>query len=248
MRRVLTPLLSAVAMLSAVPVFAQGEAMPPPPVPPSGPAAPVRPEGNTLGIGAGFTFPQSILEPNTVGVRLRVGPVALEPGLRLGGNGTGTANKQTFTLPGQQPNVNDNQDKASGFDLSLGVNVRYAIASHGPVDLIVIGGAGFSMGTDSSQNDVTNTTTKDTTNIQSMSASVGYGLGIEWFVGHGLSVGADATNPLLVWTQSSSRHSVAVTNTTTNEVTTTVTDTNQSNVTGALVWAPTVRLMVFLYF
>ncbi|MFZ5469835.1 MAG: hypothetical protein ACOZIN_10405, partial [Myxococcota bacterium] len=48
-------------------------------------AVDVRDADAAVGIGAGWTFPEEILRPNTVSARLRFGKFAIEPGVSLGG-------------------------------------------------------------------------------------------------------------------------------------------------------------------
>jgi hypothetical protein len=242
MRRLIQQTVLTLALGAPAAAMAE-DAAPAPSAPPVVlvPAAPEdpRPVGNAIGIGAGWNFGatgQSILEPNTVGVRFRLGGIALEPSFSLVSNNDSTGNLQHRAIGTLPPTDNSTNGSGSGLTSNVGTQIRFTMASRGPLDLVGIGSIGVNWGSSTS-----------TTNPTDTATTKGYGVGIEWFLGHDLSLSADATNPLVSWTRTD-----AVTENTTT-VANTMTSLNRTedkkNTTAwGLTFSPVVRVLMHLYF
>ncbi len=205
-----------------------------------------RPEGTTVGIAAGWAFPQSLLEPNTVGVRVRLAAFALEPNVRLGADSGSNAVNSSVTLPGQAAVESKANEGTAGYALMVGANVRYPVMGKGPVDLLALVGANVGLTNATRNTDAAAGTQVDRQTTTGLSAGLSWGLGVEWFLGHGLSLSADAQNPLVTYssTKVSTHHEQPALNDKMLSDTTTTT----TALDGAATFRPTVRLQVCLYF
>jgi len=187
-------------------------------------AAPSRPDGFSVGIGAGFTFPQDVLTPNTVSARFRLASgLTFEPTAVLG-FGTGSSKIETP--------FGDSEDTSSDFALMAGALVRIPAATRGPVDLEFLAGGllGFSTHTDDPDGTMNAVTT------QNISLTGVWGLSVEWFLSPHWSWSFDAINPFISFDRTS-----------TDDSATDLTATDTSFDIGAI-FAPQVRLMSHVYF
>lgn len=206
----------------------------------------LRPQETTVGIGAGWTFPQSILEPNTVSVRIKFGPaLALEPYANLGGRTGGTATVDSVTLGGTTTTAED-EDTNGGLNLGAGANVRYAFASAGPVDFVGLGGIAVNYGSNTVNRDVLEENVSDVTNTSGINVNANWGVGVEWFINRNVVLSADATNPLVSWSRSTTRAETE--DNTGAEPFSTLDESTTTNLDFGLRLMPSVRVMFHLYF
>jgi hypothetical protein len=229
--------LAVLSLFAAFPAFADEAA-----------AGDGRPEGTAVGIGIGYTFPRSILEPNTASVRFKLGGITLEPRLNLGGSSLGGTTGQYTQIGDQPPNESSVENKNGGLGLSVGTDVRFALGSRGPLDLLFIGG--ISVGWANNSGDATTSTSDivSKTSGNSTSAVLNWGLGLEWFLGKGFSLSADAVNPLVSWTRSTTTTETSRPGTDTIPALVDRDTTNNTSVSYGLTFQPTIRAMVHLYF
>ncbi|MGA9525359.1 MAG: hypothetical protein WBV82_28125 [Myxococcaceae bacterium] len=205
-----------------------------------------RPTGNTFGIGLGWQTPISILQPNTVSARVRLGKVTLEPSFILGGSSQSTTSDTSSTIGTLPPTESSTDGSVGGFNAGVGAQVRYPVVSKGPLDFLAIGNVGVSWGSSNEEKNGPADGQIETTSRQSLGANLGYGLGIEWFLGHGLSLSADATNPLIAYSNSN-----VVTETRADFGGSPAVSRNETGGSGfnwGLVFQPQVRIMMHLYF
>ena len=160
------------------------EPPPPAPAPQPAPAAePVddtsenRPEGTSIGIGVGYSVPASILEPNLGSVRFRLpSGLTFEPIVNL------SASRSSVE-------VGDVESEVEGSEITVATNVRFPLTGRAKVDLVLLGGAGFSMlssNPDGGDNDTTETT-----------VAVAWGLGLDYWPKPRWCISASAMNPLV---------------------------------------------------
>lgn len=212
---------------------------------PAAPAA-TRPEAPTVGVSAGWSFPQSVLEPNTVGVRFRLAGLTLEPMARLGGTTNSAGTSATTTLPNTPASTSKSSQGSGGFDVSVGATVRYPVATKGPVDLVALVGGSVAYSSVTKNTDTGTVGAVDRQTTTGVSAGLSWGLGVEWFVSPTFSLSADATNPLVTFTTSKvSAHTEQPLG---NDKVVSDSDTTSTGFDGALSFRPTVRLMATLYF
>ena len=205
-----------------------------------------RPDGTTFGIGVGWTFPQSILEPNTVSLRARFDRLTIEPSISLGGNTTGTASESRATTGDQPPVENEDEDRTSGLNFGVAGNIRYTFVSKGAFDFVGIAGVGAVWSSSTTDNDVHQTDRVNRTRTNAFNTAVSWGVGIEWFVRDNLSISADAQNPL--WSYSSSSTVTEVEQTVADQRQTSRNETRQSGFNYGLRIQPSARVLVHLYF
>lgn len=232
-------LFCVLSSVLSLPALAQRQVPPPPP------PQEVRPDGMTVGVGVGYIFPRSILEPNTASVRFRLGGgLTLEPVVNLGGGTSTTGTVATLT---SGPNTVSTQDgdTGGGLNLGAGANVRYALASAGPVDFVGLAGVGVHYGSRTTHLDVFVENQTQTRTNTSLQASLNWGLSVEWFITRNIVLSADATNPLASWTNTTSVERSARTGDNPRS------QEERSSTTAldfGLVFNPSVRLMFHLYF
>lgn len=124
------------------------------------------------------------------------------------------------------------ESKTSTRDLTLAAQVRVAAAQSGPVDLVVIAGAGLS-----SQRTVVDPDGADNnTTTDGLGMGLNWGIGVNFWATENGSVSADASNPLL---------GIGST-TTTDEATSAETTSGGSQL--AVAFDPTVRIMGHVFF
>lgn len=183
------------------------------------------PEPVTVGFGVGVVAPSSPLAPNTASARVRVSEtVTLSPTLDIA-----FASSSTSSGGGENAGF-----QTRDTNLGVGVEVLNALAQRGTtmLQLAVGGRLGFDTFTEEpNEPDEIQTTTR--------SVNVYYGLGVEHFFGGNdphFSVSAHGLNTLLTVASS----------TVDDRNTDVITDTN-STLFG-VIWDPSVRMMVHIYF
>jgi hypothetical protein len=203
---------------------APGGPPPPPmaePAPPPHAAAPMKPEPTdtdrptdlSIAIGIGYSFPTSLQTPNITSVRLRLpSGLTFEPVLVLATSSNDVDNVTTVT------------NKQS--ELTLGSLVHVPLRAHRKVDLELLGNAQVSSSTVDP--------TGDNNNRTMTTFSLGYGLGVAYWISSHWNLSLDATNPLLSYVRT--RQETGATTTTVNKTT-----------TFGLVFDPQVALMLHLY-
>lgn len=189
---------------------------PPPPTAMPAPAPPPdtgRPTELAIAIGVGYSFPTSLQTPNTTSVRLRLATgLTFEPILVL----ATTSNDIDTGMP-----VTNKQS-----ELTLGSLVHYPLRVHRRVDLELLGNALISSNTvDPAGNDNTRSIT---------TFSLGYGLGLAYWITPHWNLSLSATNPLLSYVRT--RQEMGAANVTVDKTT-----------TFGLVFEPRVALMIHLY-
>jgi hypothetical protein len=177
------------------------------------PADPDRPTDLSIAIGIGYSFPTSLQTPNITSVRLRLpSGLTFEPVLVLATSSNDVDAVTTVT------------NKQS--ELTLGSLVHVPLRAHRKVDLELLGNAQVSNSTvDPTGNDNDRTVTTFT---------LGYGLGVAYWISSHWNLSLAATNPLLSYVRN--RQETGPTTTTTTKTT-----------TFGLVFDPQVALMIHLY-
>jgi hypothetical protein len=171
-----------------------------------------RPVGYAIGVGLGYDLPADLQAPNTTSVRFRMhSGLTLEPSATLGVSGQSA-----------DPGGSD-----STFELSIGTDARWPLRAHGPVDLVLVIGGGFTVVGNSPDGD-----DNDSTTIQ---LDVGWGLGLDyWFSPH-WSLSLTATNPFFRMTTTSMEQVGGD-------------DQSQSTYLVGAIWEPDVVAMLHLFF
>lgn len=203
---------------------APGGPPPPPmaePVPPPPAAAAMRPEPAdtdrptdlSIAIGIGYSFPTSLQTPNITSVRLRLpSGLTFEPVLVLATSSNDVDTVMTVT------------NKQS--ELTLGSLVHVPLRAHRNVDLELLGNALISSSTVDPNGDDNNRTIT--------TFSLGYGLGVAYWISPHWNLSLAATNPLVSYVRN--RQETGATTSTVNKTT-----------TFGLVFDPQVALMIHLY-
>lgn len=204
------------------------------------------PEGQFLGIGIGYQFPTSLLEPNIASARFRVGGVTLEPSIRLGLDSTTAESEATNRLADGDPITAEDEERRRNTGIEVGGTVRYPFARRGNLALVGLGGVNVGWSNTAVDDDLRDDTTVNETRTNAFNASLNWGLGIEWFMRHNLALSADARNPLVSWNRTATTTRIERD----TPVGRAVSDTENVNstVSGALTFRPQVRVMVHLYF
>lgn len=171
---------------------------PPPPVvtapPPAVAPAPSdsgtgRPDGLSIGIGAGYAFPTMLDMINNYSVRVRLATgLTLEPRVAVENisqnDGTNTQSSQVFTI---------------------GSTVRIPVITHGKFDFEVLGDA--TINSVSTPIDADNSTR--TTNL-----ALNWGLAVAWWITPHFEVSVEGRNPLVAYSRTSASNSDTTTSTT----------------------------------
>ncbi len=153
----------------------------PPPDPPAATvemeaASPNRPDGMSVGIGAGYSIPAQLLEPNLASVRFRFpSGLTIEPTVVLD-----TARTTVKVGPAET--------ETESSEATFAANIRLPVAGRGKIDLVLIGSAGLSyqkQSPDGADNDTTSTT-----------LALAWGLGLDYWPKQSWCLSASATNPL----------------------------------------------------
>ena len=206
----------------------------PPPAPPVLPAAstpapapaplePIvddgRPNELAFAIGLGYERPQGgtfdLQQPNIASARLRLA--------------SGLTFEPTVTISNATLNTNDgmgNTTQESISELGLGTLVRYPVIHHRRVDFEIVGSFNFDVSKDDPPGDF-NTKT-DTT------LTLGWGIGIGYWLSRHWQISATATNPLVTYTSTSQDVSQTAT-------------MSMSNTTISITFEPTIAFMLHLY-
>ncbi len=204
------------------------------------------PEGQTVGIGLGWQFPTPLLEPNIASARFRLGAVTLEPSIRLAFDRAGTESETVGRVADAEPVTVEDEARTRGTGLEVGGTVRYPFARRGNLSLVGLGGVNVGWSSAAQDEDLRDETTVDEARSSALNASLNWGLGIEWFMRHNLALSADARNPLVSWSR---------TTTTTREERDTPVGRATGNservttaLSGGLTFRPQIRVMLHLYF
>jgi hypothetical protein len=177
----------------------------------------VVPEELAVGIGFGWTFPQSLENPNTVTANVRFpSGLTLEPRIVL-------QNQETTVDPGV-PGGMSTTDKVS--DLAVALLVRYPVMRHGRFELELQGAAGVSRHKVDPDGPDNETTTS--------SQVISWGIGVNYWLSRHWALLASASNPLLARTSEEKPDGLGDTMTTTST-------------TYGIVFDPTVSFVIQLY-
>src|ERR1043166_9092869 len=172
-----------------------------------------RPTDLSIAIGVGYAFPTSLQTPNITSVRLRLpSGLTLEPQLVLATTSNDVDTGATIT------------NKQS--EITLGSLVRLPVRVHRKVDLELLGRAAISSSTVDPNGDDNNRTITTVT--------LGYGVGLAYWISRHWNLSLTASNPLISYVRTRKEQGAAAT---TVDKTTTI----------GLVFEPTVALMVHLY-
>lgn len=182
-----------------------------------------RPEGRSLGIGAGWTFPTALGTPNTVSARFRMDDgLTLEPNLQASiGIGSSKVSGGGASVSGS----------SSAVTLVVGTAVRKPFASRNQVDIVGILTPAITI---QSTSDKPAGGTKTTTTA--FGIGTGWGLGVEYWPKTHWSLSFNALNPLLNIGSTSTKDSGAGTT------------TSGTNIFVGGVWNPSVQLMTHIYY
>jgi hypothetical protein len=222
------------ATVEPTPTFVAPPAAPPPPPPvptalpvatPAPAPAPLEPVDNdrpdelAFAIGLGYERPQGgtfdLQQPNIASARLRlVSGLTFEP----------TVTITTATLNTDDGMGNTTQESISEF--SLGTLVRYPLIRHRRVDFEMVGSFNFDVSKDDPPGDFN---TKTATTL-----TLGWGIGIGYWLSRHWQISATATNPLVTYTSTSQDVSQTATMST-------------SNTTIGITFEPTIAFMLHLY-
>ena len=135
-----------------------------------------RPDGFTVGMGAGWDIPTDIQNVNTASVRFRLANgLTIEPRVDL----SVTSDKDDFGMITQE-------DGTSSF--ALEAIARWPMMGRGPVDFLALGGAVIDVFSTDPDGDDNNTTTT--------SLGLIYGLSVEYWWGPRWVFSFSATNPV----------------------------------------------------
>jgi hypothetical protein len=140
-----------------------------------------RPLDPTLGLGFGYALPTSWDSPNVTSVRFRLpSGLTLEPRVELG-----LAGSSTDTAAGETEN--------DFVGVTLGSRVRLPLASRGAADLLAVGGAQVAFASQDPEGD---------DNAQrSTTFDLSWGVGIDFWLRHWMSISTTATNPLFSYSR-----------------------------------------------
>jgi hypothetical protein len=213
-------------LASAQPATAPVEPPPPaeptpPPGPPAVAAMPMpaeqpdtgRPTGMAIAIGFGYSFPTSLQTPNITSVRLRLASgLTFEPLLVLATSSNDIDTGMTVT------------NKQS--ELTLGSLVHVPLRAHRKVDFELLGDAFVSSQTTDPNG--------DSNNLTNITFTLGYGLGLAYWVTPHWNLSLSATNPLVSYSR-------------TRQDTGAGADNVNTITTFGLVFSPRVALMLHLY-
>jgi len=160
MKRVVVILAAAAAVAHSAPAAAQG-----------------RPDGLSVGLGAGWDLPADVTQPNTVSARFRLpSGLTIEPRVRV-------------AVTDQVTETGSTEFGTTTTDLDLAAVLRWPLIMSGPVDFLVLGGAemGYAKVNPDGQNNSTISTT----------VGLIWGLSVEYWWRSRVSIGFTATNPLI---------------------------------------------------
>ena len=167
----------------APPPASRESAAPPPPARTATEPNDNRPEGTSVGIGAGYTIPADILNPNTASVRFRFpSGLTFEP---LAVLATQSSSQEFMGA----------ESENKQHDFAVATEVRWPVGMRGKVDLVLLGGAGISVSKtlpDGADNDTTRT-----------DFALSWGLGLDYWPKPRWAISASATNPLFLLSKTS---------------------------------------------
>lgn len=174
-----------------------------------------RPVGWSVALGFGWSFPTDLQAPNITTARLRLASgIQIEPALRI-----------SNTSSDQDTPTGEETDKLTSFGLAA--LVRIPIVSRGKADLEAIGYTGFSNTKSNPEGDYNATTSNLFT--------LGYGVGVAYWLSQHWQISTTITNALVEYRQSKVQNGVP--NMT----------TKSSDTTLGIVFSPAVIAMIHLY-
>jgi hypothetical protein len=139
--------------------------------------APQRPDAFAIALGLGYVIPGDLSTPNTTSARIRlVSGLTFEPQIVLG-NETRTTDDGTTSI------------ELSSNEISIQLGVRYPLIKHNKVDFSLLGSAGVNV--------VTIDPDGDDNDRQATTFSLGWGIGLDYWVNHHWNVSFSATNPIV---------------------------------------------------
>lgn len=173
-----------------------------------------RPSELAFAIGVGYAFPDNVETPNVTSVRLRlVSGLTFEPRVIISNSSTDMDNGTTQTTD-------------TDTSLTLSTLVRLPVIRRGHTDFEILGSAGLSTVKHNPDGDYnTNTVT---------SFSIGWGVGIAYWLSHHWQLSFQAENPLIPFQQ-------------TKQQTGPMTETKSSTSSFGVTFDPTVVVMIHLY-
>lgn len=139
--------------------------------------AQIRPEGFSIGIGAGFRLPTELTLPNTTSIRFRLG--------------SGLTFEPMLTLSHENVTVEQGNDSITNStnDIDFALAVRYPLKQSGRVDFSLIGAV--EVGTRVSDPEGTENNTSLTL------FGLGYGLALDYWLNRHWNISMNATNPVV---------------------------------------------------
>ena len=165
--------------------------MPPPPMAGSSESGTGRPDGLSVGIGAGYTFPSMLDMINAYSVRIRLASgLTLEPRVAV-----------------ENISQNDGMNSSSSQVFTVGTTVRIPVITHGKYDFEILGdGTITSVSTplDAAGMDSSRTTT----------LNLNWGIAIAWWLTPHFEVSVEGRNPLVSFTRNSASNSDTTTSAT----------------------------------
>lgn len=191
----------------------------PPPTVPAPPVAPpeddTRPNETVFGIGLGYVLPTSLETPNVTSVRVRFASgLILEPRVTLADSSSSSSTGVSGSM----------DTTSSQFELGVGALARQPMIKHGKFDFELVGSLAVDSTTNNPDGDNNNTTTTI--------FSLGWGIGIEYWLARHWQLSLTATNPLLAIQHESAEGNPSPSQTTTSF---------------GIVFDPTVAMMVHVY-
>jgi hypothetical protein len=149
------------------------------PAPPPTSNDPVRPEGVSIALGAGYGLPTSLQTPNVTSLRLRLpSGIQIEPAVRI-----------TNVTSNAETPLDETTDKITEFGLSA--IVRFPVVSRSKVDLELLGTAGFRNRKENPDGDY-NTITSNV-------FAVGYGVAVAYWFSRHWNLSFNVTNPIVAY-------------------------------------------------
>ena len=175
-----------------------------------------RPTGTSIGLGLGYSLPTSLETPNRTSARLRLASgLTFEPALTI-------ANSRVSMETANPPlPPTDTTDKIT--EVGAALLLRIPFFSRGRVDLEGLGTAGFTT--------IKNNPEGSNNTINTTTFSVGWGVGIGYWLSQHWQLSMSVTNPLVQY----ARRSVEVS------------DTTDSETTIGAIFVPQVTAMIHLY-
>jgi hypothetical protein len=183
-----------------------------------------------------------------VGARVWLGQVVLEPTLAIRGASGRTRTDASTQLGSDPANTTDDEDKSSGMDVAASASIRFPLAEKGPLDLVGIAQVAAGWGSQTQNLNVDQTDQTDTRRSSTLSAGLNWGVGIEWFLRRSLSLSLDVTNPVVTYTSTTQETQNVQPIPGTDQQFRADAKSVNSTFSYGLVFQPSLRAMVTLYF